>query len=707
MSFSRRVTVLVAALVATHLSVAAQALFPPLTLDWSVQAPPPAEGQAAGGFYATPVLIGDTAYAVHTRQGVGAFALADSKVRWGQGLAGQAYPGLAAEGNLAVAVSGTGDIYGLDRATGTERWQAQLPGTIYASPVIDDGVVIVGTGDTGLVAAFNGADGRKLWQQQLGDRLGSALAVAGGTVYAPCYDHQLYALDLRTGMPLWRYQADTVLDSRPLAVADRVYVKQTDDVLVALRAADGERLWATQPRRQVADNAPSTWSTLALANGRLLTAGYDGALLAVSAVNGNLLWETAPRHFSSAPAIAGDLGYVGGKDGALTAVDLTNGEIVWRWSPPAAVQPGQLSGIMWPPVIVGRNLLAASLDGSLYAFTGTTDEAAWTMARAEAAAAAQAAAERQAQFERGWRDLLGPAVEGGLQPTGEELVAVVDLGNRLNGVVVWESNRDGAWDIFRINTDGTGFDRLTNFAATDDPLAYTAYLRPRISPDGQWVLFEYGMAEQPGESWLVPMQPGGQARRVLVGEPLNWLPDSSGFYFVRDSLLQQYTLADGAEVVVHDVPLTITGSGQGLVGAVAPDLSAVAYRSPKENEFFDFAQGKTIHTTVGCEAQIGRDGNLYWVNRPKEFRMWSPQTEQDHVLLAEPSHPTHSYTYFPTVSADGKWLAYGASPDEHSHDSSDYEIFVVPLDNGQAVGDPVRLSWHGKTDRWPDLWVAP
>ena len=98
---------------------------------------------------------------------------------------------------------------------------------------------------------------------------------------------------------------------------------------------------------------------------------------------------------------------------------------------------------------------------------------------------------------------------------------------------------------------------------------------------------------------------------------------------------------------------------------------------------------------------------MFWVNRPKDFRAWDVAANREIPFLGEPASQPHNYTYFPTVTPDLRWVAYGASPNQHDHSTSDYEVYVQEMTDWQPVGPPVRLSWHGRTDRWPYLWIKP
>lgn len=292
------------------------------------------------------------------------------------------------------------------------------------------------------------------------------------------------------------------------------------------------------------------------------------------------------------------------------------------------------------------------------------------------------------------------------RPSGEEEAALKALRGQVQGLIVWESNRTGSWELFVMNADGTGARRLTSLATPGDPLAYSEYLRPRISPDGSRALFAYGKKQAPVEAWIAEVSTG-QARMVMRGNPLNWLPDGSGFLALRDKQVWRYDLATGREsLAVSTVMQSSTGEAS-MVGYVTPDLSAGVFRFPKSNEYILLADGRVAKTTRGCEPSLTGDGRLmYWVEGPRNFRVWDTRTGEEWQMLGTPPVKPYDYTYFPTVSADGNWLLYGASPSQHDHSTSDYEIYLQRLANWRAAGTPVRLTFNSATDRWGFLWLG-
>ena len=289
------------------------------------------------------------------------------------------------------------------------------------------------------------------------------------------------------------------------------------------------------------------------------------------------------------------------------------------------------------------------------------------------------------------------------QATKSELAGLKGLGKQIKGFVVWESNRTGKWELYRINTDGTGFKQITQLGK-DNRLPYTDYMRPRPSPDGKTILFGYGKQRKPVEVWIVPSE-GGKARKLTDGNPLNWSTDGSEIYFIRNYQVWRYKLADGEESLVHKVRAPVSGSKGSMVGDIRSDLKAGVFRANK-NEYFVFGEGKSLKSTGGCEPGFSSDGRfMYWVQGPKDFRVWDIANNQERRFLGQPPVKTWNYTYFPTVSVDSRWIAYGASPNQHDHSKSDYEVYLQELENWEPVGKPVRLSWHKRTDRWPNLFI--
>lgn len=112
--------------------------------------------------------------------------------------------------------------------------------------------------------------------------------------------------------------------------------------------------------------------------------------------------------------------------------------------------------------------------------------------------------------------------------------------------IAFGSNRDGGWDIYVMNADGSGVTRLTTHAARDD--------EPAWSPDGTRIAFT---SDRDGDFEIYVINANGSGLRQLTdhlaqdGNPA-WSPDGSRIAFTsdRDGLNELYVMNnDGTGVM--------------------------------------------------------------------------------------------------------------------------------------------------------------
>jgi outer membrane protein assembly factor BamB len=236
------------------------------------------------------------------------------------------------------------------------KWTFATGGRIVSSPVIDAGVIYVGS-DDGNVYAIDAATGRRRWKYRTGGPVASTPAVAAGIVYVASYDGKIHAIDARTGSPRWKFatggerrfearnlhgflpKTQTMADpfdvflSSPLVVDGRVYVGSGDGNVYALDAASGELAWKFATG-DVVHASP------AYANGTIVVGSWDSYLYALDATSGAQKWrfhggEDPDIHnqvgFQSSPAIVDGVVYTGCRDAKLYAIDLATGEERWHF----------------------------------------------------------------------------------------------------------------------------------------------------------------------------------------------------------------------------------------------------------------------------------------------------------------------------------------------------------------------------------------
>merc|ERR1712185_495678 len=115
---------------------------------------------------------------------------------------------------------------------GELTWRSERIGWVSSSPVVNDGLVYVGSHD-GYGFAFNADNGSLIWKfQTISLYVKSNPIVSNGIVYIGSNDEGgpgptrpvgswMYALDAKTGALKWKYQANDYL-GRAAAVSDGV-----------------------------------------------------------------------------------------------------------------------------------------------------------------------------------------------------------------------------------------------------------------------------------------------------------------------------------------------------------------------------------------------------------------------------------------------------------------------------------------------------
>ena len=187
---------------------------------------------------------------VYVAQFDGVFAALDSKtgkVRWTFHTPThlESSP-LAVGGNVYFGSDG-GTLFALDASTGKLAWKQDLGAPVKASPTYHDGVVYVGD-YAGRIHALSAAGGKPRWSVDTGGGgFYSSPAIDFGKLYEASSNGTLFALTL-AGHVAWRFKTSNDIYSSP-AVADipgsgpTVLIGSYNHQLYALNAKTGSKRW--------------------------------------------------------------------------------------------------------------------------------------------------------------------------------------------------------------------------------------------------------------------------------------------------------------------------------------------------------------------------------------------------------------------------------------------------------------------------------
>jgi outer membrane protein assembly factor BamB len=359
-------------------------LRPPLRLAWA---------RSTGGTLnlSSPIVADGSVYVSAqdldtpdaARAGVMAFSAADGGTRWHYRTDSSVEHSPAYGDGRIFAVSIAGTVYGIDAATGAERWSYKLSGPverwICSAPLYADGVVYAGHGPT--FAALDAGTGEELWRAPSFGRdwipPDSSPSMGNGLVFLTPQRLPTRALSAETGKVVWSFSAPELAEQAKLS-APKLVCPVRDGVLYApyglgfyaLDAETGALRWKAPARRG--------FSSPAIASGAIYIGTTSGKVLCLDRRDGEMRWEfaTGPAVMStvpyqrsapnvaSSPAVSGDVVYVGAGDGKLYALSARDGSALWSYDIGTPICSS--------PAISGNALYVGAMDGNVYCFVGAT-----------------------------------------------------------------------------------------------------------------------------------------------------------------------------------------------------------------------------------------------------------------------------------------------------------------------------------------------
>ncbi|WP_370642791.1 outer membrane protein assembly factor BamB [Ectothiorhodospira sp. 9905] len=276
----------------------------------------------------------------------------------------QLSPFLGPESVVAVDAHGRVSAHALD--DGDRLWQVNLNEPITAGVSGGGDRVIVGTGK-GHAIALSLETGDELWRRTLTSEVQGISRVDQGAVIFRTNDGRLHALDARTGETGWTAGRTTpALSLRgtgaPLMLSGRVAAGFDNGRVVMLGLGRGNGLWeatvSTPSGRSELERMADVDGALAVEDGVLYAAGYQGRVMALALSDGRVLWQ---RDLSSyrGVSLAGQMLFLTDSEGHVWALDRRNGATLWQ-------QDRLRLRRVTLPVVLGEHLVVGDYEGYLH-----------------------------------------------------------------------------------------------------------------------------------------------------------------------------------------------------------------------------------------------------------------------------------------------------------------------------------------------------
>ncbi|MBO4961692.1 MAG: PQQ-binding-like beta-propeller repeat protein [Flavobacteriales bacterium] len=258
-------------------------------------------------------------------------------------------------------------------AAGDSLWTFNIGSPIVQEGVADEeGYGYIG-GSFGEFAKFNIKTGEVVWQEKVGEGLMQGRpTVAGDKILVGCWDRHLYCVNKNTGATEWKwtngsgqklYSPGNVV---PAVSHGKVFIVAPDRHMTAINLADGKQLWRT--------NLHKVRESLCLSKDgeRVYAKTMQDVFICVSATakDYHLLWETDAKYgyeHSPVPPVEAANGIVilSNRAGQVFAVEGKTGTVKWAFdagnSAANKIVEGP-DGRVWITLIEGRILSIETME---------------------------------------------------------------------------------------------------------------------------------------------------------------------------------------------------------------------------------------------------------------------------------------------------------------------------------------------------------
>ena len=249
------------------------------------------------------------------------------------------------------------------------RWKFKTGGPIISSPVIHNGVVIVGSLDE-FIYTIDLQSGKEIWKYHTEDSIEATACVVRDKVFIGSADGFLYALDFSTGKVTWKYKTEgKILGSANWTFAPDgqsiwILVGSYDNKLHCVDSQSGKTVWTYETGSYI-NGAP------AISEGKAVFGGCDAVIHVVSTTDGKEVTRIeAEEYIAGSAAIFEQKIYVGNYAGTFICADIDLGEIIWKYE-------DSESPYYCSPAVSDEFVVVGSRDENVYCFGNSEGSVRW------------------------------------------------------------------------------------------------------------------------------------------------------------------------------------------------------------------------------------------------------------------------------------------------------------------------------------------
>jgi len=245
---------------------------------------------------------------------------------------------------------------------------------------------------------YSGFD-KLAWKFKSGGKIFSSPAISNRVAYIGSEDHNLYAVDLKTGKQIWKFTTGGAVNSSPAVCGNRLCFGSFDGYFYELDARTGKLTWSFKTGGEKKVGAKGLWtmkpssqymedlydfflSSPVFSDDQLHPMVYfgssDGNLYALNAVTGKLAWAFKTGGLiHTSPALYDGKLYFGSWDTYFYAIDAITGKLIWKFKTGDQPVIHLMEGIQASATCGNGLIYFGARDGYFYALHANSGELAW------------------------------------------------------------------------------------------------------------------------------------------------------------------------------------------------------------------------------------------------------------------------------------------------------------------------------------------
>lgn len=364
----------------------------PRTLPGALQLPAPRRlwsAQLGAPIWADLLRAGDSLFAGDDAGRLHALDPRSGSLRWQARTGGALRARPLLDGGEILQPSDDGQLYAFDAANGRERWRLSLqdapivripPGQKgarfdrFGAAACVHGDTLLTASHAGRLAAWSRGARSPRWQLDIGHSLLGTPVVAEGLVLVGGFDGRLRAVELGSGRERWSFDCGAALVSTAWVEQGLVLIGSRSYELFAVRLADGREAWRRYHWFSWVESAVNG------RDGRVYVGSSDGAhLSSLDPRDGRLQWRQDvlgwawgqpaldARRVAIGTAAPGGQGEGGTHRGAVWCFERSSGRPQWRLPLEAPAQPTNYGVTGSLAMDEGGAVYAGTLGGELLA----------------------------------------------------------------------------------------------------------------------------------------------------------------------------------------------------------------------------------------------------------------------------------------------------------------------------------------------------